>query len=99
MGLDMIITFTSGEKKHLVISELLHSKIFDPSNTLGSYKEIRKIRDYYKTNVTFHSSSAHTFIAELTDICNKIPDLKNETDNIIKQLQFIDVKSIRICGD
>lgn len=81
------------------MSEVLHSEIFSVSTMWSNYKELRKIKDYYKSNITFDSTSVSIFILELIDVCNKITGAKCELESIIKHLQFKDIKSIRVCGD
>ena len=53
MGLDLLIISDNNEIGRLEMTENLHSEIFSEKTRWSSHKELRKIKDYYKTNITF----------------------------------------------
>ncbi|MDT2046780.1 hypothetical protein [Priestia flexa] len=74
MGLDM--EMYSKEDRYLdfkEIEESLHGALFHTNNNWGSYLYLRKIRDYYLTNVEFNRGEIDKFIKDLENIKIFIP--------------------------
>ncbi|MBS9440077.1 hypothetical protein EAE91_23975 [Photorhabdus noenieputensis] len=99
MGLDIHITTKNNEIIHVVMSEILHSSIFSSSTRWSSSKNLRKIKDYYKTNCLLKDKNAISFIHELTEMENRITDGKDELHKIIEKVKNIQVSFIRVSGD
>ena len=99
MSLDLLITLDNGESKRLFISEALHPELFGPLTRWTSYKELRKISDYYKANVKFNDKDVLKFISELTDVAQRIDREKDELQKIIESLRVLKIKSLRVTGD
>ncbi|EOC1326844.1 hypothetical protein QMW88_21830 [Cronobacter dublinensis] len=99
MGLDIIVTYHDNKKEFFSLSESMHSKIFSDETFWSTFKNIRKIKDYYKTNVIYDESESIKFIEELVEINKRISKTGSEINNIISKLQKENIKSIRVCGD
>ncbi|MDT3668666.1 hypothetical protein ROK90_22115 [Cronobacter dublinensis] len=99
MGLDIIVTYHDNKKDFFSLSENMHSKIFSDETFWPTFKNIRKIKDYYKTNVIYDESESIKFIEELVEINKRISNAGCEVNNIISKLQKENIKSIRVCGD
>ncbi|MBI0520876.1 hypothetical protein F6Q07_22725 [Pectobacterium parmentieri] len=98
MSLDFHIKFDDGIF-HFDISEPLHSSIFSNSTRWSSFKQLRKIKDYYRSDCLFKGSDALLFINELIQICenNSLKEIK--TKEIKSLLSKNKVSYIRVSGD
>lgn len=99
MGLDLLITSDNNETSRLEITEDLHSEIFSEKTRWSSHKELRKIKDYYKTNVTFTKRNLTDFISDLSETKRSIEKNKEELQTIIEKLKYREIKSLRVTGD
>ncbi|WP_262254263.1 hypothetical protein [Pectobacterium polaris] len=98
MPLDLHIKFNDKQFR-FNISESLHSSIFSTSTRWSSFKQLRKIKDYYRTDCLFKDGDALLFINEFIEICeaNSLKDSKIEE---IKSLLSINkINYIRVSGD
>ncbi|GKV91650.1 MULTISPECIES: hypothetical protein [Pectobacterium] len=97
MSLDFQIKFDD-EMFHFNISESLHSSIFSNSTRWSSFKQLRKIKDYYRTDCLFKGGDAVLFINEFIAICenNSLEERKIEE---IKSLLSKKIIYIRVSGD
>ncbi|CNF23032.1 hypothetical protein QVN42_15155 [Yersinia nurmii] len=99
MGLDMHITTKNNEIIHFVMSETLHSNIFSSSTRWSSAKNLRKIKDYYKTDCLLKNKDASSFIHELSEMKDRIIEGKDELHKIIEKINGKEISFIRISGD
>ncbi|QRY77898.1 hypothetical protein JVX91_20155 [Pseudomonas sp. PDNC002] len=99
MALDIIVVFDDNETQFLTMSEALHSEIFSASTRWSSYKELRKLRDYYKANISINSTESYTFLHELSDIASRVKVNTIELNEIKKSLQRKKIKKLRMTGD
>lgn len=99
MGLDILVIFENGDNNNFVMSEELHSEIFSSSTRWSSFKELKKIKDYYKVDINFNSKSANSFLSELIEIRERIKNKRNELDKLIINLDKSKIKKLRITGD
>lgn len=99
MGLDILVIFENGDNNNFVMSEELHSEIFSSSTRWSSFKELKKIKDYYKVDINFNSKSANSFLSELVEIRERIKNKRNELDKLIINLDKSKIKKLRITGD
>ncbi|KHN89624.1 hypothetical protein BSK71_14935 [Pectobacterium actinidiae] len=97
MSLDFQIKFDD-EIFNLDISESLHSSIFSNSTRWSSFKQLRKIKDYYRTDCLFKGDDAILFINEFIEVCenNSLEEIKIEK---IKSLLSKKIIYIRVSGD
>ncbi|CAM4151790.1 hypothetical protein [Serratia silvae] len=99
MGLDFHVVFVDDEKNHFIMSELLHSSIFNSSTRWSSCKQLKKINDYYKSDVLLKNKDAILFVNDLVDISNRIDSNKDELKKILDILRSNEVRTIRVTGD
>ncbi|KGA39024.1 hypothetical protein ABRP70_05425 [Pectobacterium odoriferum] len=97
MSLDFQIKFDD-EMFHFYISESLHSSIFSNSTRWSSFKQLRKIKDYYRTDCLFKGGDAVLFINEFIEICEN-NSLKERKIEEIKSLLNKKIIYIRVSGD
>lgn len=93
MGLDILVIFENGDNNNFVMSEELHSEIFSSSTRWSSFKELKKIKDYYKVDINFNSKSANSFLSELVEIRERIKNKRNELDKLIINLDKSKIKT------
>lgn len=66
MGLDILLYDHEGDLiKRLEISASLHHHIFEETEVWSSYLTLRKIRDYYRTHVTWEQEEIKRFLIDL----------------------------------
>lgn len=99
MGFDLLIISDNNEIGRLEMTENLHSEIFSEKTRWSSHKELRKIKDYYKTNITFTKKNLNDFISDLSEIKISIEKNKDELQTIIEKLKDKEIKSLRVTGD
>ncbi|MCR8929583.1 hypothetical protein NLI92_005062 [Priestia megaterium] len=101
MGLD--IEMYGKEDRYLdfkEIEESLHDALFHTNNNWRSYLYLRKIRDYYLTNVEFDRDEIDKFIMDLENIKIFIPgDYDPALSELIKILSSHEIQKISIVGD
>lgn len=101
MGLDLLLY---DEKENLIkILEMpydLHYHIFNETEVWGSYLVLRKIRDYYKSNVTLDSEDISKFKRDLNQISLFLnSEFKELTFQLTSELTTHQPWKIRITGD
>ena len=99
MGLDILVIFENGDNNNFVMSGELHSEIFSSSTRWSSFKELKKIKDYYKVDINFNSKCSNSFLSELVEIRERIKTKRNELDKLIINLDKRKIKKLRITGD
>ncbi|MEN3751785.1 hypothetical protein ABC733_01015 [Mangrovibacter sp. SLW1] len=101
MSLDFQIKFDD-KMFHFEISEHLHSSIFSNSTRWSSFKQLRKIKDYYRTDCLFKGGDAILFINEFIEVCenNSLEGLEEVKIEEIKALLSKNkITYIRVSGD
>ncbi|MFP1754383.1 hypothetical protein ACLEEB_13240 [Lonsdalea quercina] len=98
MSLDFHIKFDDG-MFHFDIGESLHSSIFSNSTRWSSFKQLRKIKDYYRTDCLFKGSDALLFINEFIQICENNSLEESKIKEIKSLLSKNKVSYIRVSGD
>lgn len=98
MPLDLDIKYES-KMLHFEISEALHQSIFANSTRWSSYKQLRKIKDYYRADCLLRKSDAIIFINELL----KISELHNLSLGTLEELKtsvvLNKIECIRVSSD
>ncbi|MGW9103516.1 hypothetical protein ACWGPK_30065 [Priestia megaterium] len=101
MGLDM--EMYGKEDQYLDFKEIeepLHDALFHTNNNWGSYLYLRKIRDYYLTNIEFSRDEIDKFIKDLENIKIFIPgDYHPSLSELIRILSNHAIQKISIVGD
>ncbi|WP_258279161.1 hypothetical protein [Paenibacillus sp. SC116] len=101
MGLDIVLF---DEKKVRVgIIELpnsLHEAIFKGTSNWSSYMQLRKMKDYYKTNVRLNQSELFCFVEDLKQVRLFINSTYHTNlDSLVQSLSSANVKAIHVGGD
>ncbi|ATV44783.1 hypothetical protein [Pectobacterium brasiliense] len=96
MSLDFHIKYDDG-MFHFGIIESLHSSIFSNSTRWSSFKQLRKIKDYYRTDCLFKGGDAILFINEFIEICEN--NVLKEIKEIKSLLSKNKVSYISVSGD
>jgi predicted nucleic acid-binding Zn-ribbon protein len=99
MGLDFIIHIDNQWQIQFAMNEDLHSKIFSKSTNWRSFKQLKKISDYYKTDAVFNSNELTTLIADLMQITQQIDDFQDELQQLITKLRQKNAKLLRVTSD
>lgn len=101
VGLDIIFYSKQGNQIKIgEIEESMHEAIFIKNNNWGSYKYLKKIKDYYLTDVEFKGEDLNCFINDLKGIRIFIDkDYAKGLNDLIRLLENEKVGSIRINGD
>lgn len=81
------------------ISEGLHSSIFSSSTRWSGFKNLRKIKDYYRTDVLFKSNDAVSFLNEFIDICERNSLECDEMGKIKLLASENNIDYVRVSGD
>ena len=101
MGLDIVLFDDRNVKIGLFeIPSSLHKALFSNTSNWGSYKYLRKIKDYYRTNVRFNRTELQQFIHDLNHI-KLFVDAQHHAmlDILISTLSRDTINSIHIGGD
>lgn len=101
MGLDITAYSKDKEKAGIIeISEKLHHAIFT-NGFSGSCKTLKKIEDYYKTDLKLNSKKdISNFVNDLAYIRQFIgTDYIREIDSLISFLSNKKIEAVRITGD
>lgn len=101
MGLDIILYDDKGAKAGFIeIPSSLHEAIFMGTPHWSSYPYLRKIKDYYKTNIRFHQPDLHHFVGDLKQIRLFI-DYRHHAalDCLIDALSQSHIQAIHVAGD
>lgn len=101
MGLDIVMYNDKNVRMQLIeIPRSLHEAIFNGSQNWGSYLHLRKIKDYYKTNVRFTASEINDFIEDLKRIKQFMESYYHSDLNmLIDNLSDGNLKTIHVAGD
>lgn len=101
MGLDIVMYNDKNVRMQLIeIPRSLHEAIFNGTQIWGSYMYLRKIKDYYKTNVRFTASEINYFIEDLRQIKQFVAsNYHSDLIMIIEKLSDGSVKTIHVAGD
>lgn len=84
---------------HFDISESLHSMIFSNATRWSGFKQLRKIKDYYRADCILNKDDALIFIHELIEVC-EINSLNGvDTDKIKILIKGNNVKYLRVSSD
>ncbi|SHO59244.1 hypothetical protein [Vibrio quintilis] len=97
--MDMVITRTNSSEEWYPFDESLHVGIFHQSIEWKSMKNLKKIRDFYKTNSSFRGDELIALINEMNIICPKLSKGQAELKEVIKLLQEDTVVIARFAGD
>ncbi|MFD1427925.1 hypothetical protein JOD24_002249 [Kroppenstedtia sanguinis] len=101
MGMDLLMYDTKGNLiKVLEIPAELHHNIFRETEVWSSYLELRKIKDYYKTNVHWGADEIKRFQSDLEQISLFLsPSGKKQAHQLISAIQVHHPWKVRITGD
>lgn len=101
MGLDIVLF--DEEKVGIGLIEIpnsLHDAIFVDISNWSSCMYLRKVKDYYKTNVRFNEYELSCFVEDLKQIRIFIDSVNHPSlDILIQALSDGSVKAIHIAGD
>lgn len=101
MGLDAV--FYNREDQvvnEMEISADLHDGIFNKTNNWGSYLLLRKLKDYYKTDLTLTKGEMDQLRDELKQVSIFLNSrYKSELFKLIVALGDTDVSKVHIAGD
>lgn len=102
MGLE--ITFYDKNNniiKRKEFRETIHSSIFQESNNWSSYLYLCKLRDYYKTDITYCLGEVDELINELSQIriFIKREDILKEFDELINDFKSNNIYKVHFGGD
>lgn len=81
------------------IDESFHSSMFSGSTRWSSFKHLRKIKDYYLTDILLKNGDAVSFVNELIDICERNSLKCNEMDKIKMLASGNKIDYVRVSGD
>ncbi|MEK3885818.1 hypothetical protein [Paenibacillus sp. PL2-23] len=101
MGLDIVLF---DEKKVriglLEIPNSLHDAIFTGTSNWRSYMYLRKVKDYYKTNVRLNQSELSCFVEDLKQIRTFIDSVHHSSlDRLVQSLSDANVQAVHVAGD
>ncbi|EGK09928.1 hypothetical protein HMPREF9374_2731 [Desmospora sp. 8437] len=101
MGLDMLLYDQEGGLiKVLEIPVELHHNIFRETEVWSSYLELRKIRDYYKTNVNLGPDEIKRFQDDLEQISLFLSSNgKGLARQLISEIKVNQPRKVRVTGD
>ncbi|ODP29533.1 hypothetical protein PTI45_01016 [Paenibacillus nuruki] len=101
MGLDIVLF--DEEKVGIGLIEIpnsLHDAIFTGTSNWSSCMYLRKVKDYYKTNVRFNKYELSCFVEDLKQIRIFINSFHHPLlDQLIQALSDVSIKAIHIAGD
>ncbi|OYD06218.1 hypothetical protein CHM34_17310 [Paludifilum halophilum] len=84
----------------LEISSDLHYGIFKRTNDWGSYLMLRKIKDYYKTDLTLANSQIDKLRSELEQVSLFLDERdRTELFKLTTELVGNKVQKVRVTGD
>ncbi|MCP3775893.1 hypothetical protein NLX71_21720 [Paenibacillus sp. MZ04-78.2] len=101
MGLDIILYDDKNAKAGFIeIPSSLHEAIFMGTPQWSSYPHLRKIKDYYKTNVRLHQPDLHHFVEDLKQVRLFMDSAHHAAlDSLIDVLSQSHVQAIHVAGD
>lgn len=101
MGLDVVLFDKKNVKVGLIeIPNSLHDAIFKDTLNWSSYLYLRKVKDYYKTNVRLNQPELSCFVEDLKQIRTFIDSVHySSLDRLVQSLSNASVQAIHIAGD
>ncbi|MBD1373688.1 hypothetical protein IC620_15180 [Hazenella sp. IB182357] len=101
MGLDIVLYDINQNRMGVFeISEELHSAIFSPLINWSSYLTLRKLKDYYLTNVRFDKREIKQLVVEVNIIAKRIDNqFEREIIYVVDRISNSIVYHIHIAGD
>lgn len=82
------------------IPSSLYEAIFKGTSNWSSYMHLRKIKDYYKTNIRLNHSEISCFVEELKQIRIFIDSTHHSTlDSLVQSISNANVKILHVTGD
>lgn len=102
MGLDIVMYGEQRERLGVIeISYPLHEAIYKRTSQWASYPLLKKLRDYYKTDITFDRVGINEFVYCLEQIKSFIRDelMLEELRLLCSSLSSPNVERIHVAGD
>lgn len=101
MGLDIVLFDEKKVRIGLIeIPNSLHDAIFMGTSNWTSYMYLRKVKDYYKTNLRFNQSELSCFVEDLKQIRTFIDSVHHSSlDRLVQSLSDANVKAVHVAGD
>ncbi len=100
MSLDCVLINKNNTTKIITISESLHKCIFCNSVRWSSTKILRKIKDYYKVDLSLKLNEISLFVNELDCIVSQLPhNCLSEMEYLIHEFTNSELKCVRVTGD
>jgi len=101
MGLDIVLFDEKKIRIGLIeMPNSLHDAIFTGTSNWSSYMYLRKVKDYYKTNVRLNQSELSCFVEDLKQIRTFIDSAHHSSlDRLVQSLSNANVKAVHVAGD
>jgi hypothetical protein len=102
MGLDIVLYNKQNKVIKVVeFEQKAHNLLFNQTNNWSSCLMLRKIKDYYKTDVFYYKNEISILIEDLKMIKNFLNDIyvKNYIDSIILELNNGNIEKIHFGSD
>jgi hypothetical protein len=101
MGLDVVLYDDNGARLALVeIASPLHEALFAKTSNWSSYKCLRKLRDYYRTNVTLQQDELRQLVDDLTRVRMFVDPAQHKAlDALVECLSQDAIARAHIAGD
>ncbi|MCA0753724.1 hypothetical protein KP806_01580 [Paenibacillus sp. N4] len=101
MGLDIVLFDEKKVRIGLIeIPNSLHDAIFMGTSNWTSYMYLRKVKDYYKTNLRLNQSELSCFVEDLKQIRTFIDSVHHSSlDRLVQSLSDANVKAVHVAGD
>lgn len=101
MGIDIVLYDKKGQRiGHTEIEYKFHEALFFRNNNWGSYHHLRKLCDFYLTDIKYNREEINKLIEDLKNIRMFIPkDYQDQVDDLILQLEPQAVDKIHCAGD
>jgi len=98
MSLDLHVK-CKDEVFYFEISETLHSSIFSNSTRWGSFKRLRKIKDYYRADCLFKNGEGVAFLQEFISVCELVDSSGFNIAEMKSLMQSNKIEYVRVSGD
>ncbi|MDM5221125.1 hypothetical protein QUF86_10390 [Peribacillus sp. NJ11] len=101
MGLDIVMYGKSNEKLGLKeIDYFFYEALFIKNENWRSYSYLRKISDYYLTDIMFNREEINHLLNDFRNIRMFIPiEYQSSIDKLVDLLSDININEIHIAGD
>ena len=101
MGIDIVLYDKEGQEiGHTEIESEFHDALFIRNNNWGSYHNLRKLRDFYLTDVKYNRKEVEKLIEDFKNVRMFMPkEYQNQVDDLILKLKMPGVETIRCAGD